>query len=59
MPKLFVNGDPGFLLTGALRTFCRALPNQQEITVRGTHFIQEDSPDEVGRAVADFVAKLT
>jgi len=59
VPKLFVNGDPGFLLTGALRDFCRTFPNQQEVTVRGTHFVQEDSPDEIGRAVADFVAKLT
>src|SRR5438876_346029 len=59
VPKLFVNGDPGFLLTGALRDFCRTFPNQQEVTVRGTHFVQEDSPDAIGRAVADFVAKLT
>ena len=59
VPKLFVNGDPGFLLTGALRAFCRTFPNQQEVTVRGTHFVQEDSPDEIGRAVADFVARLS
>jgi len=58
VPKLFVNGDPGFLLTGALRAFCRTFPNQHEVTVRGTHFVQEDSPDEIGRAVADFVARL-
>ena len=58
VPKLFVNGDPGFLLTGAPRDFCRTFPNQQEVTVRGTHFVQEDSPDEIGRAVADFVARL-
>src|SRR5712692_6132873 len=58
VPKLFANGDPGFLLTGALRAFCRTFPNQQEVTVRGTHFVQEDSPDEIGRAVADFVARL-
>jgi haloalkane dehalogenase len=59
VPKLFVNGDPGFLLTGALRDFCRTFPHQQEVTVRGTHFIQEDAPDEIGRALADFVARLT
>ena len=58
VPKLFVNGDPGFLLTGALRAFCRTFPNQHEVTVRGTHFIQEDAPDEIGRALADFVARL-
>jgi haloalkane dehalogenase len=56
--KLFVNGDPGFLLTGALRDFCRTFPNQREVAVRGTHFIQEDAPDEIGRALADFVARL-
>jgi haloalkane dehalogenase len=58
VPKLFVNGDPGFLLTGALRDFCRTFPNQQEVAVRGTHFIQEDAPDEIGRALADFVASF-
>jgi len=58
MPKLFVNADPGSILVGAQREFCRAWPNQQEITVRGTHFIQEDSPDEIGRGIADFVQRL-
>jgi haloalkane dehalogenase len=58
VPKLFVNGDPGFLLTGALRDFCRTFPNQREVAVRGTHFIQEDAPDEIGRALADFVASF-
>jgi haloalkane dehalogenase len=57
VPKLFVNGDPGFILTAALRDFCRSFPNQREVTVPGTHFIQEDSPDAIGRAVADFVAR--
>ncbi len=59
VPKLFVNGDPGFLATGAVRDFCRTLPNQQEVTVKGTHFLQEDSPDEIGRAVAAFVRRLS
>jgi haloalkane dehalogenase len=58
MPKLFVNADPGSILVGAQREFCRTWPNQQEITVRGTHFIQEDSPDEIGRGIADFVQRL-
>ncbi|HKF74541.1 MAG TPA: haloalkane dehalogenase [Candidatus Dormibacteraeota bacterium] len=52
VPKLFVNADPGAILTGALRDFCRAWPNQEEVTVRGGHFLQEDSPDEIGRAIA-------
>ena len=55
VPKLFVNGNPGALLTGPLRELCRRWPNQREVTVRGTHFIQEDSPHDIGRAVADFV----
>jgi haloalkane dehalogenase len=58
VPKLFVNADPGAILTGAVREFCRSWPNQTEVTVRGIHFIQEDSPDEIGRAVADWLAEL-
>ncbi len=58
VPKLFVNADPGTILTGAQREFCRGWPNQTEITVAGTHFIQEDSPDEIGAAIADWRAKL-
>jgi haloalkane dehalogenase len=55
VPKLFVNADPGTILTGAQREFCRRWPRQQEITVRGSHFIQEDSPAEIGRGIAAFV----
>jgi len=50
--KLFINADPGSILTGAQREFCRRWPNQTETTVRGVHFIQEDSPDDIGRALA-------
>ncbi len=55
IPKLFINADPGIILTGAQREFCRRWPNQGEITVRGSHFIQEDSPAEIGQAIAAFV----
>ena len=55
VPKLFVNADPGSILVGRQREFCRAWPNQREVTVAGRHFIQEDSPDEIGRAVAEFM----
>ncbi len=58
IPKLFMNGDPAGFLIGAQREFCRAWPNQQEITVQGAHFLQEDSPSEVGEATARFVAKV-
>jgi haloalkane dehalogenase len=58
VPKLFVNADPGSILVGRQRDFCRTWPNQEEVTVRGVHFIQEDSPDEIGRAVAAFVRRV-
>ena len=58
LPKLFVNAEPGTILTGAQREFCRTWPNQQEITVRGSHFVQEDSPREIGEAIARFIARL-
>jgi haloalkane dehalogenase len=57
-PKLFVNAEPGSILVGRQREFCRSWPNQREITVKGSHFIQEDSPDEIGAAVAGFVRAL-
>lgn len=50
--KLFVNARPGAILTGKLRERCRSFPNQTEVTVAGSHFIQEDSPDEIGQALA-------
>jgi len=58
LPKLFINADPGSILVGRQREFCRSWPNQDEITVRGSHFIQEDSPDEIGMAVAAFASRL-
>jgi haloalkane dehalogenase len=58
IPKLFINGDPGGFLIGAQREFCRAWPNQQEIIVKGAHFLREDSPAEVGEATARFIAKV-
>ncbi len=54
VPKLFVNADPGAILRGAPREFCRSWPNQTEVTVPGIHFIQEDSGEAIGRAVADW-----
>jgi haloalkane dehalogenase len=58
IPKLFINAEPGALIAGPLREFCRTWPNQQEISVKGAHFLQEDSPNEVGEAAARFVAKV-
>jgi|TARA_B110000977_G_scaffold11158_1_gene14498 haloalkane dehalogenase len=58
LPKLFVNAEPGSILTGKAREFCRSWPNQTEVTVAGSHFIQEDSPKEIGQAVADWLETI-
>jgi haloalkane dehalogenase len=58
LPKLFINGDPGVILTGRLREFCRTLPNQHEVTVKGLHNLQEDSPKEIGEALREFLLGL-
>ena len=58
VPKLFVNAEPGAILTGEQREFCRTWPNQTEVTVPGSHFIQEDSPDAVGGAIAAWLRTL-
>jgi haloalkane dehalogenase len=58
LPKLFINGNPGSILVGAQRDFCRTWPNQQEVTVKGSHFLQEDSPAEIGQAIARFLRRL-
>ncbi len=55
IPKLFVNAEPGAILTGEQRKFCRTWSNQQEITVKGVHFLQEDCPDEIGQGIAKFL----
>ena len=51
VPKLFINAEPGAILTGSQREFCRGFPNQSEVTVAGSHFIQEDSPAEIAAAI--------
>ena len=55
VPKLFVNAEPGAILIGAVREFCRSWKNQTEVTVPGSHFIQEDSGSAIGRAVAGWI----
>ena len=54
LPKLFINAEPGAILIDKQREFCRSWPNQTEVTVRGSHFIQEDSPQEIATAIADW-----
>lgn len=58
IPKLFINADPGSILLGKQREFCRSWPNQKEVTVKGIHFIQEDSPVEIGQAVAEWLETI-
>ena len=58
IPKLFVNADPGSILVGRQREFCRSWPNQREVTVPGLHFIQEDSGAAIGQAVAAWLTTL-
>jgi len=59
IPKLFINADPGTILTGPQREFARTWPNQTEITVAGLHFIQEDSATEIGEALAAWLPSST
>jgi haloalkane dehalogenase len=55
IPKLLIVADPGAILTGTQLEFCRRWPNQREVTVAGNHFLQEDSPDEIGTALATWI----
>ena len=59
VPKLFINAEPGSILVGAQREFCRTWPNQDEVTVKGLHFIQEDSPAEIGDAIGAFLSRAS
>jgi haloalkane dehalogenase len=59
VPKLFINAEPGAILTGAQREFCRTWPHQTEVTVPGVHFVQEDSPDPIGEALSSWCRTLT
>ena len=58
IPKLFIDADPGAILIGEQRGFCRNWPNQTEIKVSGSHFVQEDSPNEIGKAIYEWMQKL-
>jgi haloalkane dehalogenase len=58
IPKLFINAEPGAILTGAQREYCRSFSNQTEVSVAGSHFIQEDSPDEIAAAINDWLTTI-
>jgi len=59
VPKLFINADPGSILVGPQREWARTWPNQQEVTVPGIHFVQEDSADAIGQAIAGWYRTLS
>ena len=59
VPKLFINAEPGAILLGAQREFCRSWPAQKEVTVTGNHFLQEDSPDEIGQAISQWLKAIS
>ncbi|HXJ33971.1 MAG TPA: haloalkane dehalogenase [Candidatus Eisenbacteria bacterium] len=59
LPKLFLSAEPGAIVRGRVRELVRAWPHQREVTVKGLHTLQEDSPDEIGAAIADFVRRLS
>ena len=58
IPKLFINAEPGAIITGRIRDFCRSWKNQTEVTVKGIHFIQEDSPDDIGKAISTWYKNI-
>ena len=58
IPKLLILGEPGAIITGGVREFCRTWKNQTEVTVKGRHFLQEDSPNEIGEALKSFVKSI-
>jgi haloalkane dehalogenase len=59
IPKLLILGNPGAIITGRTRDFCRSWRSQREVIVRGRHFLQEDSPDQIGVALAEFVKSFS
>jgi len=58
LPKLFIDAAPGVFITGRIRSLARSFPNQHHVVVRGLHFVQEDSPDEIGRALANWLEQI-
>jgi haloalkane dehalogenase len=58
VPKLFIDAEPGFIVTGKIRAWVRSWQHQEIVTVASKHFVQEDAPDEVGRAIADWYGRI-
>ena len=58
VPKLFINAEPGEIINDRVREIIRTWPSLTETTVSGRHFLQEDNPDQIGQAIAQFVRRL-
>jgi len=58
LPKLFIDAEPGVFMTGRIRRLASSFPNQHHVVVRGLHFVQEDSPDEIGQAIAGWLERI-
>jgi len=58
LPKLFIDAEPGVFITGRIRRLASSFPNQHRVVVRGLHFVQEDTPDEIGRAMASWLERI-
>ena len=58
LPKLFIDAEPGVFITGRIRRLASSFPNQHRVVVGGLHFVQEDSPGEVGRAIAGWLERI-
>jgi haloalkane dehalogenase len=58
IPKLLIVGEPGAIIKGRVLEFCRTWANQTEVKVKGMHFLQEDSPDQIGAALREFLKSV-
>ena len=58
LPKLFIDADPGVFITGRVRKLAKNFPNQHHVVVKGLHFVQEDSPDEIGQAITGWLERI-
>ena len=58
LPKLFIDADPGVFITGRVRKLAKNFRNQHHVVVKGLHFVQEDSPDEIGQAITGWLERI-
>ena len=58
LPKLFIDAEPGVFIAGRIRRLASSFPDQHRVVVAGLHFVQEDSPDEIGQAIAGWLERI-